>query len=127
MTETVTISKVSASGKTLGNDKKPIFDVLLADGRTGISVDPKIKEYEGKEIAIDIREGKEYNNVKPVYFNLPPELRTSSKNSGTPKDWTLQKRITALECAARFNAARSISSEQMLILAEEYFNWLNKK
>ena len=126
--ETVKITQVIDSKKTFGNEKKPLFNIQLSDGRIGMSTDPKFKDYQGKEIEIEVRHGAEYNGVKPIYFNLPASLRTELKPSSTPtKDWTLQKRITALECATRIHAGGVVDAAEIITTADDFLNWLNIK
>ncbi len=126
--EKVKITKVSDSGKVFGNEKKPLFTIELSDGRIGMSTDANFKEQQGKEIEIEIRNGAEYNGVKPVYFNLPASLRTELKPSSVPnKDWTLQKRITALECSTRIHAGGLVDCVEIMTTAESFYDWLNKK
>ncbi len=125
--EKVKINQVVDSGKVFGDERKPLFNIQLSDGRIGMSTDPKFNDFQGQEIEIDIRHGKEYNGVKPVYFNLPNNLRTDHKPSGITKDWTLQKRITAIECATRVHAGGVVDPAEIITTADSFFDWLNKK
>ncbi len=122
--EKVKIKVAEDSKKTYGVNKRPIINIELEDGRKGTGFDLEFLNLVGKEIELDIRQGKEYNGVIPTYFNLPSA--NNGKNTSA-KDWTLQKRITALECAARIHAGGVVDPAEIITTADDFYNWLNKK
>ncbi len=90
-----------------------------------MSTDNNFKLYEGKEIEIGVRQGAEYNGVKPTYFNLPTFTKEKS-DSSTPKDYVFYKRKTALECASRVHAGETVDPAAIITTADDFLNWLNK-
>lgn len=101
--------------------EKPIIEIKTRDGRVGSTFDERLLEFIGKEVDLDIKEGKEYNGVKQYYFNLP---KATNGSKFPAKDYTFEKKRVALECAV---AGGMTSPEDALKIADKYFNWLNTK
>ena len=113
--EKVTIASAKDSGREFNNKK--LFSVTLSDGRSGSSYDADILNNIGKEIELDVKAGKEYQGTMQYYFNLP-----KAKGAFPKKDYTVDKRIAALNAASRF---KDLKSEDVIKLADKYLNWLN--
>ena len=123
--EKVKIKSVIDTGKKW-NDKS-IYRIELEDGRNGSSFDPDSLKWSG-EIELEIKEGKEYEGKKQYIFNSA----NKSQNSGKfpQKDYAFEKRKTSLECAieaGKISESPAINSEKILIIAELFYQYLNKK
>jgi small nuclear ribonucleoprotein (snRNP)-like protein len=113
MAEKVNIK--SAVGKPYNG--KTIVTVELSDGRKGSSYDEAVLDSIGKDIELDIKEGKEYQGVMQYYFNVP-----KVKGAFPKKDYTTDKRIGALNAASRLPG---LKSDEVILLANKYLTWLN--
>lgn len=108
---------------------KTFYNVRTADGRAGSSNDAKLLEMVGKQVELEIKPAKMYNGVQQYYFNLPGENGAGGKKSFPAKDYTSDKRMNALTNAvASINiVGKTVTSENILALADKYFTWLNTK
>lgn len=107
--------------------KGVFYTIELSDGRKGISSDDLTQKM-GMEIELDIKEGKPYEGKMQYYFNLPKENKPQGNGKFAPKDWTLEKRKSALENAVNFCKDRKeLGSKESLELAAKYFEFLNQK
>jgi len=123
--EKVKIKSVIDSGKKW--NEKTIFTIELEDGRTGTSFEPDALKWKG-EMELDIRDGKEYQGVKQLIFNLPKQNNSNQKGFAQ-KDFVYEKRKASLECAidAIKVSELQVKHEQILTLADTFFAYLNKK
>lgn len=102
---------------------KTFYNITTEDGRNGSSNDAKFLELIGKETECEVKDsGKEYQNIKQYYFNLPNTQ--NPQNKFQVKDWNYEKRKASLDFATRHN---SIQGKNVLETAEQYFQYLNKK
>lgn len=123
--ETVKVKTAIDSGKKY-NDK-PIVNIELEDGRKGAGFDAKFLEYNGKEVELEIKEGKEYNGQKQYIFNLPKEKTAQAAGKFPAKDWTFEKRKAALECAVNVHAGGMVDDNKVLATANNFLTFLNQK
>jgi len=121
------MEKVIISTCVKKETQKGIFYTIeLSDGRKGISKNDLTQKM-GMEIELEIKEGKEYQGVMQYYFNLPSSNK-STNGKFAPKDWTFEKRKSALENAVNFCRDRKeLGSKESLDLAGKYFEFLNQK
>lgn len=117
------IKIISATDSGRKWEGKDIIEVTAMDGnveKKGSCFDRKILDFIGKEVEMDVKEGKEYQGVMRHYFNFPKD----AKAGGFPKkDYAFEKRRVALECAVQ---STHLSQQEVLKIAEEYLTWLNK-
>ena len=98
------------------------YKIEVEDGRIGMTYDDLTDEI-GKEIELDVKEGKLYNNILQYYFNKP-------KGKGFfKKDYTFEKRNSSLEKAIETAklAGKTFTSTEIINVANSYFEYLNKK
>jgi hypothetical protein len=102
------------------------YTIELSDGRKGISKDDLTLKI-GDEIELEVKEGKEYQGVMQYYFNLPkPEGQVNGKFPA--KDWTYEKKRSALECAVNHcNKTPSLTTAQVIECANKFYEFLNQK
>lgn len=101
---------------------KTFYNIQTEDDRGGSSTDKEFLDLIGKEVECEVKDsGKEYQNVKQYYFNLPKPAQ--SKGGFAPKDWTFEKRRASLDFATRHDNI----GKDPLVIAESYFQYLNKK
>jgi len=105
----------SATKRPLGD--KEIVNIELMDGRKGSSYSVELTSQEGQEVELEIKEGKPYQGVMQYYFNVP-----KVKGAFPKKDYTIDKRIGALNAASRFPG---LKSDDVIQLANKYLTWLN--
>ena len=99
------------------------YTIELEDGRTGISSE-NLTEFIGQEKEFVIKEGKLYNNKMQYYVNLPKNSKGFFK-----KDYTFEKRNSSLEKAIETAklAEKTLTSKDIIDVANLYFEYLNKK
>ena len=121
--EKVKIKTCIDSGKKW--NEKPIIEIELEDGRKGSAFDTLFLGLPiGQEIEVDMKR-KDYNNEERYIFNIP-----NQKSGGKfQKDWTLEKRKISLECAitAIKITDQQVKTENIIALAEKFYEYLNKK
>lgn len=119
--EKVKIAKttIKRSGEKDGKPWK-IYEVTLSDGRKGDSFD---EFNEGEECEIEVKA-----NSNP---NYNPTFKKAGKEGGkrgfAPKDYTFEKRKTALECAVQMCVSGKVTPEQLVATRDKFFEYLNTK
>ena len=114
--------KIKSCVKSVNAEGKNCYKVETEDGRIGRTYDDLTDEV-GKEIELDVKEGKLYNNTQQYYFNKP-------KGKGFfKKDYTLEKRKTSLEKAIETAeiSEKPLTSKEIIDVANSYYEYLNKK
>lgn len=103
----------------------PIINITTEDGRVGCCIDERILQFAGKEIELDVKPGKMYNEIQQYYFNFP---KPEGKGGFAKKDYTSEKRMKALELSINMliNLGKTYTSDEALTLADKWLNWLNK-
>lgn len=124
--EKVKITKCIDTGRTT-KDTNPVIEIELEDGRKGSAFDNLFLGLPlNEELELEIKEAPKYNNEKRYYFLVPGQKGQKKPFS---KDWSYEKRKTSLECA--INAIQltdhKVTTKNILALAEELFEYLNKK
>jgi len=119
--EKVKIKSVIDSGKVFNNQN--IITVELEDGRKGSAFTSEALKWSG-EMELEVKDGKEYNGHKQYIFYLP-----KSNKQFPSKDWTYDKRFKSLECSINSikQTDQKVTSENILSLAEKYYEYLNRK
>jgi hypothetical protein len=120
--EKVKIKSAIDSGKVFNNQN--IITIELEDGRKGSAFTPEALKWSG-EMELEVKDGKEYNGQKQYVFYLP-----RSNNKQFPvKDWVYEKRLKSLECSINSIklTEQKITSENILSLADKYYEYLNRK
>ena len=99
------------------------YKIEVEDGRIGMTYDDLTDEI-GKEIELDVKEGKLYNNILQYYFNKPKSSKGFFK-----KDYTFEKRNSSLEKAIETAemSNKILTSKEIIEVANLYFEYLNKK
>lgn len=118
--ETVKIKTAINTGKKW--EGKDIFEVVTEDGREGSCFDAKIVEYAGKEVSLDVKEGKEYKGVKKYYFNFQKD---ENKSKFPVKNYSFDKRRVALECAVSLVNSNKITLELLTQTRDKFYEYLN--
>ena len=98
------------------------YKIEVEDGRIGMTYDDLTDEI-GKEIELDVKEGKLYNNILQYYFNKP-------KGKGFfKKDYTFEKRNSSLEKAIETAkiSNKTLTSKEIIDIANSYYKYLIKK
>lgn len=121
MKEKVKIETATNTGRKT-KDGNPVIEIKTIDGRVGSSFDAKITEFIGKEVELEIKEGKEYNGVKQFYFLFPKPEGQATSGQFPKKDWSFEKRKTALMAASTSMEA----PEGIIKRAELYLTFLNQ-
>ena len=105
--------------------KGTFYIIALSDGRKGTSYDDLTGKID-QELELDIKEGKLYEGVMLYYFNLP---KSEKPNGKFPvKDWSYEKRRSALECAVTHcNKKPELTVTQVIECAEKFYGFLNTK
>ena len=107
--------------------KGTFYTIELTDGRSGSSFSD-LTDKMGQEVDLDIKEGKEYEGKMQYYFNVPKQ---GGQQGGKfpPKDWQFAKRQVALECSVELTKSSKldVSSKEVLVVAERFFEFLNTK
>lgn len=127
--ETATKEKVTITDvESFESKGKTLYKVRTADGRTGMSSD-NLTEFIAKPTELMVKPGNEYKGVQQYYFNLPKENGAAGKKPFPVKDYTSDKRMNALTNAVNsINiVGKTVTSENIIALAEKYFTWLNTK
>lgn len=75
------------------------------------------------EVEVEIKEGKEYQGVKQWYISKP---KAKGFQKFPAKDWTLDKRKHALQCAVEFAKGKDVKSADVLKVADLFFDYLNQ-
>jgi len=122
--EKVKIKSVKDSGKKT-KDGYPIFSVELNDGRKCSAFTEDAAKWTG-EMELIVKPGQLYNGVQ--YYNLFTKENTVKKsNSG--KDYSFEKRNASLAHAINTAslAEKPVKANDILIVAEKYYEYLNKK
>lgn len=124
--ETIIPTKIIDTGRKT-KDGKPVIEIETKDGRRGTAFDSIFLGLTlDQEFECEVKEGKEYQGVKQFYFTLK-----SDKPIGKfpTKDWIYDKRKNSLEIAVQAigKTDKQITSENILSLAEKFFEYLNKK
>ena len=121
--ETVKITSHKDTGKKFQD--KPIFTVELGDARTCkfFGEWPETLK-DGSEVAVEIKEGKEYNGHKDLILNLS---KPKDGKGFAPKDWKYEKRKTSLECSVELGKASGVKAVDILKVAEVFYDYLNKQ
>lgn len=106
---------------------KSFLNIETEDGRVGSSSDLKFLEFIGKPMQVEVKPAKMYKGVQQYYFNLPKE--NGGKKGYAPKDYTADKRMCALKSAVDSVVVigNTVTSDNILKLADKYFEWLNTK
>jgi hypothetical protein len=117
--ETVKIKTAINTGKKYQD--KDIVEVVLEDGREGSCFDIAIIASIGKEISLDVKEGKEYQGKKKFYFNIPKE---GSKGKFPMKDYTFEKKRAALELAVSLVASDKIKIDLLVETRDKFYEYL---
>ncbi len=126
--EKVKIKTCIDTGKKT-KDGNPVIEIELEDGRKGSAFDSLFLGLPiNQDVEIEIKPTKDYNNEKRFYF-LPPTQNAGSKKVFAQKDWTLEKRKISLECSisAIKSTGKEVQTKNILALADEFFEYLNKK
>lgn len=121
-TEKITITDVDSfesKGKTL-------YKIRTADGRVGMSSD-NLTEFIAKPTELIVKPGNEYKGVQQYFFNLPKENGAGSKKSFPARDYTFEKRKTALECSVSMVVSGKIGISQLEQCRDKFFEYLNTK
>ncbi len=101
--------------KTITQNGK--FYKLVMDDRTdpvtfNLDYVPTIKDYKvGDDIEYEVND-KGYGKLKKAAGKFPM------------KDYTFEKKRTALECAVRLGANKNADSKDVLIVADKFYQWL---
>lgn len=119
--ETVKIKTAINTGKKW--EGKDIFEVTTEDGREGSCFDAKIVDYVGKDVQLDVKEGKEYQGKKKYYFNFPKEGGLGGKFP--PKNYQFDKRRVALECAVSLVNSGKILPALLPDTRDKFYEYLN--
>jgi hypothetical protein len=124
--EKVKIQSVVDSGKKT-KDGNPLISVVLEDGRKCTSFSSYALNWSG-EMELDVRLGQKIGDTQ--YYNIfAPQ---NKKSTFSQKDFTFEKRNAslqrAIETAVLMNKTTiSITSIEILSVAEKYYQYLNKK
>ena len=124
--EKVKIQSVVDSGKKT-KDGNPMISVVLEDGRKCTSFSSDALNWSG-EMELDVRLGQKIGDIQ--YYNI---FALQNKKSTFPqKDFTFEKRNAslqrAIETAVLMNKTTiSITSIEILSVAEKYYQYLNTK
>lgn len=117
--ERIILKEARDSGKKWQD--KPIYSVLLTDGRAGSCFDEKILSLPiGQEVELDVKEGKPYNGKPQYIFNLPKD----KKGGFAPKDYTFEKKRVALECAVALIASGKVDVKYLTETRDKFFEYL---
>ena len=112
---------------------KKIFSIETEDGKIGSTYEESFQDFIGKEIEAEVKEGKEYNGKMQYYFNFPKT--GNDKGKQFPKrDYTLEKKMKALELAVRaygyvqddVTEENETASNLILKLSDKFLAYLNK-
>ena len=98
------------------------YKIEVEDGRAGMTYDDLTDEI-GKEIELDVKEGKLYNNILQYYFDKPKE------KGFFKKDYTFEKRNSSLEKAIETAkiSNKTLTSKEIIDVANSYYKYLTKK
>jgi hypothetical protein len=111
---------------TKTKDGNPVIEIELEDGRKGSAFDSLFLGLPlNQEVEFEIKPAKDYNNEKRFYFLLPGQ----NTKKGFQKDWSFEKRKISLECSinAIKSTGKEVQTKNILALADEFFEYLNKK
>jgi len=123
--EKVNVKSVINSGRKWQD--KDIFTVELEDGRKCSCFDSLCLQWTG-EMELEVKEGKEYQGVKQ--YSISTGVKPQQGNGKfPPRDYTYDKRNSSLShaIAAIKLTDQKVSTDNILSLAESFFNYLNKK
>jgi len=122
--EKVNVKSVINSGRKYQD--KDIFTVELADGRKPSCFDSACLTWTG-EMELEVKEGKEYQGVKQ--YTISTGAKPQAGGKFPPRDYTYDKRNSSLNhaIAAIKLTDQKVSTDNILSLAESFFNYLNKK
>ena len=98
------------------------YKIEVEDGRAGMTYDDLTDEI-GKEIELDVKEGKLYNNILQYYFDKP------KGKDFFKKDYTFEKRKESLEKAIETAkiSKKTLTSKEIIDVANLYYKYLTKK
>lgn len=121
--EKIIITKAIDTGRKTKDDK-PVIEIETKDGRVGSAFDISFLDMVDKETELDVKAGSDYKGVKQFYF-----LKPVSNKKGFTKDYSFEKRKASLECSINsvIQVNKAVTTENILSLAEKYFEYLNKK
>jgi hypothetical protein len=116
------IKEVKDTGRTFGDEKKPIFDVWCeGDNKKYACFNPDILKKIGQEVEATVTE-KEYKGQKEYTLSLKKE-----GFGGKPFAKSNADKQKALECAVKWlNEKPEAKKEHVIILAEFFLEWLKK-
>jgi hypothetical protein len=122
--EKVNVKSVINSGRKWQD--KDIFTVELTDGRKCSCFDSTCLTWSG-EMELEVKEGKEYQGVKQ--WSIQTGNKPQQAGKFPPRDFTYDKRNSSLNhaIAAIKLTDQKVSTDNILSLAESFFNYLNKK
>lgn len=122
--EKVKIIKAIDTGRKTKDDK-PVIEIEAADGRIGSAFDISFLQMVDKEIELEVKEGSDYKGVKQYYFVKPGQ----GGKKGFSRDYTFEKRKSSLECSINSikQTDKLVTTDNILALADKYFEYLNKK
>lgn len=126
MEKIIPVKIIDTGRKT--KEGKPVIEIETQDGRKGSAFDSLFLGLTiNQEFECEVKEGKEYNGVKQLYFTLKSDKPAVGKFPA--KDWAYDKRKNSLEIAVQAisKTDKQITSENILALAEKFFEYLNKK
>jgi hypothetical protein len=107
--------------------KGVFFTIELSDGRKGIS-STDLTPNMGQETELEVKEGKPYEGVMQYYFNLPKTGGQSNGGKFPAKDWSFEKRRSALENAvSHCNKTPTLTTAQVIECANKFYEFLNTK
>ena len=114
------IKEVKNTGRTFGNEKKPIFDVWAeGDSKKYTCFDPEIANKIGQEIEVTIKE-KPYQDTIDYIINIKKE-----GFGGKPFVKSNADKQKALECAVNWLKDKpETKKEHVTQLADFFLKWL---
>jgi hypothetical protein len=120
--EKVKIKSAKDTGKK--SNGLPITKIELEDGRKGSSLAADAISWEG-EMELNITDAQPYNGEPQFYFSLPK--KGFPQRSFPQKDYIFEKRNASLQRAIETAALvkPEVTSKQILIIANKYFEYLN--
>lgn len=118
MAEKVTVVHCAAKKSGTKNGKDwTIYSVELADGRKGES----FKEMKG-EVEIEITKNGQYADK----FEFPKSGGSGGGKGYTPKDYTTEKKIAALNGAVALAVAGVVDMEKLKAKMDKLYKFLNE-
>lgn len=101
--------------------KEKWANIVLADGE---HADKKLSgniEFDARFATLKAGDSISYTVKNDKWINLDKEKKAFG---GAPKDWTFEKRKAALECALNFPSNPPLKSDQIVQLAEKFYEFL---